>query len=39
MKLYYSKQKPTIIHDRKFKDFNNDSFLKDLQTLLAKSFN
>ena len=35
----YSKQKPSIIHYRKFKDFNNDSFLKDLQTLPTKSFN
>ena len=33
MKMYYSKQKP-IIHYRKFKDFNNDSFIKDLQTLI-----
>ena len=33
MKMYYSKQKPTIIHYGKFKDF------KDLQTLLTKSFN
>ena len=39
MKMYYSKQKPTIIHYRKFKDFNNDSFIKDLQTPLTKSFN
>ena len=39
MKIYYSKQKPTIIHYRKFKDFNNGSFIKDLQTLLTKSFN
>ena len=38
MKMYYSKQKP-IIHYRKFKDFNNGSFIKDLQTLLTKSFN
>ena len=30
---------PTIIHYRKFKDFNNGSFIKDLQTLLTKSFN
>ena len=34
MKMYYSKQKPSIIHYRKFKGFNNDSFIKDLQTLL-----
>ena len=39
MKMYYSKQKPSIIHYHKFKDFNNDSFIKDLQTLLTKSFN
>ena len=39
MKMYYSTQKPTIIHYRKFKDFSNHSFIKDLQTLLAKSFN
>ena len=39
MKMYCSKQKPTIIHYRKFKNFNNDSFIKDLQTLLTKSFN
>ena len=37
-KMYYSKQK-SIIHYCKFKDFNNDSFIKDLQTLLTKSFN
>ena len=37
-KMYYSKQKP-IIHYCKFKDFNNDSFIKVLQTLLTKSFN
>ena len=39
MKMYYSKQKPSIIHYRKFKDFNIESFIKDLQTLLTKSFN
>ena len=39
MKMYYSKQKPSIIHYRKFKDFNNDSFIKDLKTVLSKSFN
>ena len=39
MKMYYSRQKPTIIHYRKFKDFNIDSFIKDLQTLLTKQFN
>ena len=39
MKMYYSKQKHSIIHYRKFKDFDNDAFIKDLQTLLSKSFN
>ena len=36
IKIYYSKEKASIIHFRKFKDFNNDSFIK---TLLSKSFN
>ena len=31
MKMYYSKQNPSIIHYRKFKDFTNDSFIEDLQ--------
>ena len=39
MKMYHSNQKPSIIHYRKFKDFNNDAFIKDLKTLLSKSFN
>ena len=39
IQMYYSKQKLVIIHYRKFKDFNNDSFIKDLQTLPTKSFN
>ena len=39
MKLYYNKQKPSIIYYRKFKDFNNDAFIKDLKTLLSESFN
>ena len=39
MRIYYSKQKPSIIHYRKFKDFNNDYFIKDLKTVLSKSFN
>ena len=38
MKMYYCKQKYTIIHYRKFKNFNNDSFIKDLQTFQTKSF-
>ena len=39
IKMYYSKQKPSIIHYRKFNDFNNDAFIKDLKTLLSESFN
>ena len=39
MSMCYSKLKPSFIHYRKFKDFNNDSFIKYLQTLLTKSFN
>ena len=39
IQMYYSKQKLVIIHYRKFKDFNNDSFIKDHQTPLKKSFN
>ena len=38
MKMY-SKQKPSIIHYRKFKDFNSDAFIKDFKTLLSESFN
>ena len=38
IKMYFSRQKP-IINYRKFKDFNNNSFIKDLQILLTKSFN
>ena len=37
MKKYYSKQKPSIIHYRKFKDFNKDYFIKNLQALLTES--
>ena len=39
IKMYYSKQKSIIIYYCEFKDFHNDSFIKDLPTLLAKSFN
>ena len=39
MKMYCSKQKPSITHYRKFKDFNNDGFINDFKTLLLKSFN
>ena len=38
-KIYDNKQKPSIIHYRKLKAFNNDSFIKDLQSLPTKSFN
>ena len=39
MKMYYSNQKPSVVHYRKFKDFNYDPFVKDFQTLVTKSFN
>ena len=39
MTQLHSKQKPSIIHYRKCNDFNNDAFIKDLQTLLTKSYN
>ena len=32
MKMYYAKQKPSIVHYRKFKNFCNDSFIKDIKT-------
>ena len=39
MKMFYSKQKPSIVYYRKFKDFENDALIKDLTTLLLKLFN
>ena len=36
MKMYYTKQKPSIIHYRKFKNVFNDSFIKDTELLLSK---
>ena len=36
MKTYYNKQKPSIVKYRKFKNFSNDAFLKDLKSLLSK---
>ena len=36
--MHYSKQKPFIIQYRRFNDFNNDFFIKDLQKLPTKSF-
>ena len=38
MKMYYTKQKPSIVHYRKFKNFN-DSFIKDIEMLLSKLCN
>ena len=31
MKLCYTKQKPSIVHYRKSKNFCNDSFIKDTE--------
>ena len=39
MKMYYTKQKPSIVGYRKFKNFWNDSFIKDIELLLSKSCN
>ena len=36
MKMYYTKQKPSILHYRKFKNFCNDSLMKDTELLLSK---
>ena len=36
MKTYYNKQKPSFVKYRKFKNFSNDAFLKDLKSLLSK---
>ena len=36
MKMYYAKQKPSILHYRKFRNFCNDSFKKDTELLLSK---
>ena len=36
MKIYYNNQKPTVIHDCKYKKCNNDAFIKDLNTLISK---
>ena len=36
MKMYYAKQKPSIVHYHKFKDFCNNSFIKDTELLLSK---
>ena len=34
MKMYYTKQKPSIVHYRKFTNFCDDSFIKDTELLL-----
>ena len=39
MKMYYTKQKSSMVHYRKFKNFCNDSFIKDIQLLLSKLCN
>ena len=36
VKMYYTKQKPSIVHYRNFKNFCNDSFIKDTELLLSK---
>ena len=36
MKMYYAKQKPSIVHYRKFTNFCNDSIIKDTELLLSK---
>ena len=39
MKMYYNKQKLSIVHYRKFKNFLNDSFIKDTELFLSKKCN
>ena len=39
MKMYYTKQKSSIVHYRKFKNFCNNSFIKDIELLLSKLCN
>ena len=34
--MYYTKQKPSIVNYCKFKNFCNDSFIKDTELLLSK---
>ena len=36
MKMYYAKEKPSIVHYRKFKNFCNGSFIKDTELHLSK---
>ena len=39
MKMYCTKQKPSIVHCHKFKNFCNDSLIKYIEMLLSKSCN
>ena len=36
MKMYYVKEKPSIFHYHKFKNFCKDSFIKDREPVLSK---
>ena len=36
IKMFYTKQKPSMFHYRKFKIFCNDSFIKDIDLPLSK---
>ena len=38
MKMYYNKQKPSIGHYHKFKNFWNDTLIKDVKTALSKFY-
>ena len=37
MTMYYNKQKPSIVHYRKFQNFCNDTFTEDVKTATPKS--
>ena len=39
MKMYNTKQKPSIVHYRKFKNFCNDSIIKNIEIFLLKLCN
>ena len=39
MTMYYTKQKLSIVHYRKFKNFCNDSFIKDTELPVSKLCN
>ena len=36
MKMYFTKQKPSIVHYRQSRNFCNNSFIKDIKLLLSK---